>query len=107
MTHKQNLDDRLKAINQPQDEYQLLRERLADEATRIAAKHGLIVSLVCFGIGTAIWRFPISGNSHPFYPIPIIAIGMAVWSFYRSRSQLMDLAESEIEDLKKKAASNP
>ena len=107
MTHKQELDDRLNAINQPQDEYQLLRKRFADEATRIAAKHGLIVSLVCFGIGTAIWRFPISGNSHPFYPIPMIAVLMAIWSFYRSRSQLMDLAESDIEDLKKKAANNP
>ena len=107
MTPYQDFDDRLKEINQPQDEYQLLREKLADEATRIAAKHGLIVSLVCFGIGTAIWRIPISGSSHPFYPIPIIAIGMAVWSFYRSRSQLMELAESEIEDLKKKAANNP
>ena len=106
MTNKKGLDDRLNAFSQPQDEYQLLREKLAEEATRIAAKHGLIVSLVCFGIGTAIWRFPISGNSHPFYPIPIIAIGMAVWSFYRSRSQLMDLAESEIEDLKKEAANN-
>lgn len=107
MTNKQELDDRLTAFNQPQDEYQLMRERLADEATRIAAKHGLIVSLVCFGIGTAIWRFPVSGNSHPFYPIPMIAVGMAVWSFFRSRCQLMDLAESEIEDLKKKAANNP
>ncbi|MGI9569660.1 MAG: hypothetical protein ACR2PH_07980, partial [Desulfobulbia bacterium] len=67
MTNKQELDDRLETSNQHQDEYQLMHKRLADEATRIAAKHGLIVSLICFGIGTAIWRCPVSGNSHPFY----------------------------------------
>jgi hypothetical protein len=107
MTKKHELDERLLTLDQPIEEYQYLREKLTAEATNIAARHGLIVSSIVFVIGVAIWRFPLNGGSHPFYPIPIIAVVMAFWCYMKSRRQLIEFAETKIEDLKKQEENNP
>ena len=107
MRNKHESKERLTAFNQPLEKSQVMREKLTTEATSIAAKHGLIVSSIVFVIGTLIWRFPVNGEAQPFYPIPIIAVGMAIWCFFRSRRQLIDFAEAEIEALEKHTSNNP